>query len=63
MYLILRVVSLSTEERAASTTDGHPALAPEQIYEYLSNVMYSRRSKMDPLWNAIVLGGVKDGKS
>jgi len=52
----------STKERAQSTTDAHPALAPEQIYEYLGNVMYARRSKMNPLWNAIVLGGVKDGK-
>jgi 20S proteasome subunit beta 7 len=59
-YALLAVCS--TKERAQSTTDAHPALAPEQIYEYLSNVMYARRSKMNPLWNAIVLGGVKDGK-
>ena len=24
--------------------------------------MYARRTKMDPLWNAILVGGVKDGK-
>lgn len=52
-----------TQERCASTTDAHPALGPEQIYEYLSNLMYGRRSKMNPLWNAIILGGIKDGKS
>ncbi|KAG7531716.1 hypothetical protein FFLO_04158 [Filobasidium floriforme] len=62
-YLKKILEGVVTKERAQSTTDAHPALAPEQIYEYLSNVMYARRSKMNPLWNAIVLGGVKDGKS
>ncbi|KAB5589006.1 20S proteasome subunit beta [Ceratobasidium theobromae] len=42
--------------------DGHD-LGPSEIYEFLSRVMYSRRSKFDPLWNSIVVGGYKDGKS
>lgn len=48
------------EENAA---DGHN-LSPAQIYAYLARVMYGRRSKIDPLWNSFVLGGVdpKDGK-
>lgn len=37
-------------------------LTSSQIYEYLSNVMYQRRSKMDPLWNAFLVGGVENGK-
>lgn len=41
--------------------DGHK-LGPTEIYEFLSRVMYSRRSKMDPLWNSLLVGGVKDGK-
>ncbi len=36
-------------------------LNPENIYEYLSRVMYARRSKIDPLWNYFVVGGVKNG--
>jgi 20S proteasome subunit beta 7 len=36
-------------------------LNPENIYEYLSRVMYARRSKIDPLWNSFVVGGVKNG--
>jgi 20S proteasome subunit beta 7 len=41
--------------------DGHE-LGPAEVHEYLSQVMYGRRSKMDPLWNALLVGGVKDGK-
>jgi len=41
--------------------DSH-TLGPAEIHEYLSQVMYSRRSKMDPLWNSIIVGGFKDGK-
>ena len=41
--------------------DGH-ALTSSQIYEYLSNLMYSRRSKMDPLWNAFLVAGVEKGQ-
>ncbi|KAK4058057.1 Proteasome subunit beta type-7 [Microbotryomycetes sp. JL221] len=37
-------------------------LTSSQIYEYLSNIMYSRRSKMDPLWNAFLVGGLDKGK-
>ncbi|KAJ3577011.1 hypothetical protein NP233_g17 [Leucocoprinus birnbaumii] len=42
--------------------DGHD-LGPAQIHEYLSQVMYSRRSKINPLWNSLLVGGFKDGKS
>ena len=41
--------------------DGH-TLGPAEIHEYLSQVMYARRTKMNPLWNSLVVGGFKDGK-
>jgi 20S proteasome subunit beta 7 len=41
--------------------DGH-TLGPAEIHEYLARVLYNRRSKMDPLWNSLVVGGFKDGK-
>ncbi|KAF9187688.1 Proteasome subunit beta type-7 [Haplosporangium sp. Z 767] len=41
--------------------DGH-TLATPHIYEYLWRVMYNRRSKMNPLWNTFVLGGVHKGE-
>lgn len=39
--------------------DGH-ALAPSQIYAYLSNVLYAKRNKMDPYWNAFLVAGFED---
>jgi 20S proteasome subunit beta 7 len=41
--------------------DGH-SLGPAEIHEYLSQVMYARRSKMNPLWNSLLVGGFTDGK-
>ncbi|KZT38654.1 proteasome endopeptidase complex, beta subunit [Sistotremastrum suecicum HHB10207 ss-3] len=52
--------SLMIEE--FSVDDGHK-LGPPEIYEYLSRLMYGRRSEMNPLWNSILVGGFKDGKS
>lgn len=41
--------------------DGN-ALGPKEIHSYLTRVMYNRRNKFDPYWNALVLGGVKNGQ-
>ncbi|KAJ3416536.1 Proteasome subunit beta type-7 [Chytridiales sp. JEL 0842] len=41
--------------------DGH-ALGPKNVHEYLSVVMYGRRNKFNPLWNSLVVGGVKKGE-
>ena len=45
------------EEEALGLTDSHPTLSPSNIYTYLSNLYYARRSKMNPLWNAILVAG------
>jgi 20S proteasome subunit beta 7 len=50
---------LITDEFAAA--DGH-TLGPAEVHNYLSELMYARRSKMNPLWNAMLVGGFKDGK-
>lgn len=39
--------------------DGHH-LSASNIFQFLSNLMYNRRSRMDPLWNAIVVAGVEE---
>lgn len=45
-----------------SLSDSHPSLSPSNIYAYLSNLYYHRRSKHNPLWNAILLGGYDQKK-
>jgi 20S proteasome subunit beta 7 len=41
--------------------DGN-SLGPKEIHSYLTRVMYNRRNKFDPLWNTLLLGGVKKGQ-
>ncbi|GMG58505.1 unnamed protein product [Ambrosiozyma monospora] len=39
-------------------------LKANHVHEYLTRILYNRRSKMDPLWNACVVAGFDDeGKS
>uniref|UniRef100_A0A3P9KQ27 Proteasome subunit beta n=1 Tax=Oryzias latipes TaxID=8090 RepID=A0A3P9KQ27_ORYLA len=42
--------------------DGH-SYSPKAIHSWLTRVMYNRRSKMNPLWNTVVLGGFYNGES
>ncbi|XP_069497881.1 proteasome subunit beta type-4-like [Ambystoma mexicanum] len=42
--------------------DGHN-YSPKAIHSYLTRVMYNRRSRMNPLWNTIVIGGFCNGES
>jgi 20S proteasome subunit beta 7 len=37
-------------------------LTTKSIHSYVSRVMYNRRSKMDPLWNSLVVGGYSNGQ-
>ena len=41
--------------------DGYTRSPPE-VHNYMRAVMYQRRSKMNPLWNQLVVGGFSDGK-
>ncbi|CCE64209.1 hypothetical protein TPHA_0G03690 [Tetrapisispora phaffii CBS 4417] len=45
-----------------SYADDEESLKPSYVFEYLAAVMYQRRSKMNPLWNAIVVAGVENGE-
>ena len=44
------------------TEQDEHTLGPAEIHEYLSQLMYGRRSKLNPLWNSLLVGGYKDGK-
>ncbi|KFP27589.1 hypothetical protein N325_07449, partial [Colius striatus] len=40
--------------------DGH-SYSPKAIHSWLTRVMYNRRSKLNPLWNSVVIGGYYGG--
>ncbi|KAK1324954.1 Proteasome subunit beta type-4 [Acorus calamus] len=42
--------------------DDDNSLGPKEVHNYLNRIMYNRRNKFNPLWNTLVLGGVKNGK-
>lgn len=42
--------------------DGH-GYTPQALFSWLTRVMYNRRSKYNPLWNVVVLGGFHKGES
>ncbi|KAL0380333.1 UNVERIFIED_CONTAM: Proteasome subunit beta type-4 [Sesamum angustifolium] len=42
--------------------DGN-SLGPKEVHNYLTRMMYNRRNKFNPLWNSLVLGGVKNGQN
>lgn len=52
---------LETEEEVYDSDGGHNLRAPH-VHEYLTRVLYNRRSKMDPLWNAVLVAGFDDSK-
>jgi hypothetical protein len=54
--LVARVRSL--EEHVL---DDNAKLSAPEIHSYLTRVLYGRRNKMNPLWNTLLVAGVKDG--
>jgi len=44
-----------------SAHDDH-TLGPAEVHNYLAELMYARRTKINPLWNSLLVGGFKDGQ-
>jgi len=38
------------------------SLKPKALHCWLTRVMYNHRSKLHPLWNNFVVGGLQDGE-
>lgn len=58
-HCFLNQLSLRIDEELLG--DGH-SYSPRAIHSWLTRAMYSRRSKMNPLWNTMVIGGYADGE-
>lgn len=41
--------------------DGQDIL-PQSVHSYMTRVLYNRRTKMNPLWNTVVVGGFANGE-
>lgn len=52
---IVRELYLLTQGDSLNN-DGH-VLSTNELYSYLHRWLYQRRSKIDPLWNNLVIGG------
>ena len=59
-YIMTLLEELNT---ADFCEDDGKELSPREIYAYLTRVMYNRRNKFDPLWNSLVVAGMKNGES
>jgi len=59
-YIMKTLDQLIVEDQIAE--DGS-LLSPSSIQSYLTRVLYQRRNKFDPLYNQIVIGGFRNGKS
>ncbi|NXR91852.1 PSB4 protein, partial [Hypocryptadius cinnamomeus] len=42
--------------------DGH-SYSPRALHSWLTRVLYNRRSKINPLWNTVLIAGVDGGES
>lgn len=58
-YILTLLDELTTED---FVEDDGSSLSPRELFSYLSRVLYNRRSKMDPLWNSVVVAGLQDDK-
>lgn len=59
-YIMTLLEELSTSDFCE---DDGKELGPWEVHSYLCRVMYNRRNKFDPLWNSLVVAGVKNGRS
>lgn len=60
-YQALQHMLDSITIKQSQLEDGHQ-LRTSQIFEYLGRVMYNRRTKMDPLWNSLLVAGWETNK-
>lgn len=58
-YLLNQLDEVATDEFCM---DDGLTRGPKEYYSWLTQVLYARRNKFDPLWNSLVVGGLEDDK-
>lgn len=58
---MLKMIEAKSNEEYA--LDDGATMPPSALHHWLTRVMYNRRTKMDPLWNSIVVCGFRDSKA
>merc|ERR1711981_31441 len=53
---------IKSKQNEEDIRGGGVTMRPEALHCWLTRVLYNRRSKFDPLWNSIIVGGIQDGK-
>jgi 20S proteasome subunit beta 7 len=45
-----------------SVLDDGFGMEPKSLHTWMTRLMYARRSKFNPLWNNLIIGGFNNGK-
>jgi len=58
---MLKIIDIRATEEFAM--DDGASMSASALHHWLTRILYQRRSKMDPLWNNIIIAGSRDGKT
>ncbi len=59
-YYFILFFSLSIYRIESDSLDDGHGYTPSSIFSWLTRYMYNRRTKINPLWNTVVVGGYHD---
>lgn len=54
-------ISTYSSIESESLCDGH-SYSPQSMHSWLTRVMYNRRTRINPFWNTVIIGGYHDNK-
>jgi len=58
---MLKIIEIRATQEFA--LDDGASMSASAMHHWLTRILYQRRSKMDPLWNQIVIAGFRDGQA
>jgi len=58
---MLKMIEAKANEEYA--IDDGASMSPSALHHWLTRIMYQRRSKMDPLWNSVIVAGFREGQA